>query len=425
LKHNKSSKRILPTKIAERKSIVLKPRFDEDAIILLSEKLIKKLFTRMGFLRPKPSELKLTAVEKYYEQYLLVKGKYFLDHCKSLVYTLKVDKKSQQVFILNERFKPEPSGDRISSDYKVIRLTVVSSYHYEDEEQGVLDAEGQEIDPENLHIILNHDWPRETLSKTVLKRKFSKVNISAEEEINFIRSKIVRRPSDVGEVIKEIFEINERTLINAPMYKLTFEKLKTGKEAIARINGITGEINSSTFNKTISGKFMEDLVKASHINIQPNEPEFIIPTSNLSSDNKKEDVADSSEIVSSPFPVVKPSEFRVEEEPLEFPAKVDGEVFHVGDKVTAIVGDLEIPSGTIVSETLVVKGNLIIGEKCKMLGTVKALGTIIIGSNTIVEGNVVCNRNVTVGSNVKIKGRVVIENTFHSGSRVAQGSINE
>lgn len=425
MKYNKSSRRILPTNIVKRKTIVLKPRFDENAINLLAEKLIKKLFARMGFLKPKPSELKLTSIEKYYERYLVIKGKYFFDHCKSLVYTLKVDKESQEIFILNERFKPEPSGDRSSSDYKVVRLTVVSSYHYEDEAQGVLDAEGQEIDPEKLQIILNHEWPRETLSKVLLRRKFSEVNISAEEEINFIRSKIVSKPSDVGEVIKEIFEISERTVINSPMYKLTFERLKTGKKAIARMNGITGEITSSTFNKTISGKVMEDLVRASHINIQPKEPESIKPTSNLSSDNTTGGVTDLDEIVGSPVPVVNQSEFTVEEEPLEFPAKVDGEVLHVGDKVTAIVGDLEIPSGTIVSETLVVKGNLIIGEKCKMLGTIKALGTIVIGSNTIIEGNVVCNRNVTVGSNVKIKGKVVIENTFHSGSSVAQGSINE
>ncbi len=210
------------------------------------------------------------------------------------------------------------------------------------------------------------------------------------------------------------------------MYKLTFERLKTGKEAIARINGITGEITSSTFNKTISGKFMEDLVRASHINIQPKEPESIKSTSNFSSDNTTGGVTDLDEIVGSPpVPVVNQSEFIVEEEPLEFPAKVDGKVLRVGDKVTAIVGDLEIPSETIVSETLVVKGNLIIGEKCKMLGTIKALGTIVIGSNTIIEGNVVCNRNVTVGSNVKIKGKVVIEKTFHSASSVAQGSINE
>jgi len=417
--------RILPTNMVKRKTIVLKPRFDENVINFLAEKLIEKLFNRMGIFRPKPSELKLTSVEKYYERYLVVRGKYFVDHCKSLVYNLRVDKKSQEVFILNERFKPEPSGDLNHSDYNVIRLTVVSSYHHEDEVVRVLDPEGQEFDPEKLQIILNHEWPRENLSNAVLKRKFAKVNISTEEEVNLLRCKLVRRPLDVGEVIKEIFEINERTVINNPMYKLTFERIKTGKKAIATINGITGEIISSTFNKTISGKFMEDLVKDSHITIQPMEKEPVEPMSNVSSDYASRDITDSAEFIRIPLPVVKPSEFRVDEDPLEFPAKVDGEILHVGDKVTAIVGDLEIPSETIVYETLVVKGNLIIGEKCKILGTVKALGRIVIGSNTIIEGNVICNRNVSVGSNVKINGKVVIEKTFHSESTVAKGTINE
>lgn len=421
----RSLSRILPTNMVKRKTIVLKPRFDEKVINLLAEKLIEKLFTRMGVFRPKPSELKLTSVEKYYERYLVVRGKYFFDHCKSLVYNLKIDKKSQEVFILNEKFKPEPSGDINSSDYNVIRLAVVSSYHNEDEALGVLDSEGQELDPEKLQIILNNEWPREAFSNAVLKRKFAKVNISAEEEINFLRSKLVKRPLDVGEIIKEIFEINKRTVINSPMYKLTFERIKTGKKAIATINGITGEIISSTFNKTISGKFMEDLIKASHIYIQPIEKESTESTSNLSSDNTSGNVTNSGEFISSPLPVVKPSEFRGEEEILGFQAIVDGEVLHVGDKVTAIVGDLEIPSETIVTETLVVKGNLTIGEKCKILGTIKALGSIVIGSNTIIKGNVVCNRNISVGSNVKINGRVVIEKTFHSESSVVKGSINE
>ncbi len=420
----RSLARILPTNMVKRKTIVLKPRFDENVINLLAEKLIKKLFTRMGVFRPNPSELKLTSVEKYYERYLVIRGKYFFDHCKSLVYNLKVDKKSQEVFILNEKFKPEPSGNLDSSEYNVIRLTVVSSYHHEDEALGVLNSEGQELEPEKLHTILNHEWPREAFSNAALKRKFAKVNISTEEEVNLLRSKLVKRPLDIGEVIKEIFEINERTVINSPMYKLTFEKIKTGKKAIVTINGITGEIISRTFNKTIPGKFMEDLVKASHINIQPIEIDSIEPASTLSSDNTSGGFTDSAEFITSHLPVVGQSEFRVEEEPLEFPAKVDGEVLHVGDKVTAIVGDLEIPSETIVYETLVVKGNLIVGEKCKILGTIKALGSIVIGSNTIIKGNVVCNRNVSVGSNVKINGRVVIEKTFNSESSVAKGSIN-
>ena len=400
--------------MVKRKTIVLKPRFDQPVIDLVAEKLKDKLFTRIGFLKPKPSEVQLTSVEKYYEQYLIVKGKYSLDHYKPLVYTLKVNKNTKEVYILNEKFKPEPSGDLDSSDHKKIKLTGVASFHYEDEARCVFDIKGREVDPEKLRTVLNEEWPKETLAKASVKKKFSKVKISQEEEINFLRSRIVKRPPDVGEVIKEIFEINERTIIHSPMYQLTFENIKIGKEVIAKINGITGDIILTTSYKTISGKFIEDLIKTSHKNLQPIKPDSIETSSFVSSDNVSGDVTDSSEVVTSPLPVSKPSEVKVEEESLEFPAKVFGDVFHVGDKVTAIVGDLEIPSETTVSETLVVKGNLMIGEKCKILGTIKALGKIVIGANTIIKGNVVSDQKVSMGSNVKIDGNVIIEKTLHS-----------
>jgi hypothetical protein len=414
--------RILPTKMVKRKIAILKPRFDKTIINLVAEKLREELFARRGFIRRKNSELQLISIEKYYEQYLVVKGKYSLDHYKSLFYTLKVDKKAQEVFIFNERLKPEPSGELSSSSYKVIKLTGVTSHHYEDEGCCILDVKGHEIVANQLGDILNKEWPQETLANVRMKKKFSKVKISPEEEVNSLRSKIVKRPPDVGEVIKEIFEINERIIINSPMYQLTFENLKTGKEIGIKIDGINGDVILTTSNKIISGKFIEDLIKASNRNLQPIKPEFIQTPSMITSDKAS---GDRREVAVNPVLNSQPANIDVEKEPLEFPAKVHGDILHVGDRVTAIVGDLEIPSGTTVYETLVVKGNLIIGEKCKMLGTVKALGSITIGTNTIIKGNVVSDKSVSVGSNVRINGRVVVEKAFHSESSFAQGSINE
>ena len=174
LQHNESSSRILPTNMVKRKTIVLKPRFDQPVIDLVAEKLKDKLFTRIGFIKPKPSVVQLTSVEKYYEQYLIVKGKYSLDHYKPLVYTLKVNKNTKEVYILNEKFKPEPSGDLDSSDHKKIKLTGVASFHYEDEARCVFDIKGREVDPEKLRTVLNEEWPKETLAKASVKKNFQK-----------------------------------------------------------------------------------------------------------------------------------------------------------------------------------------------------------------------------------------------------------
>jgi hypothetical protein len=414
--------RILPTKMVKRKTVVLKPRFDKTIINLVAEKLRERLFTRRGFIRHKDSEIQLISIEKFYEQYLTVKGKYSIDHYKSLVYRLKVDKKAQEVFVFDKRLKPEPSGELSSSSYKVIKLSGVSTHHYEDEGRCILDIKGREIAAGELGDILNKEWPQETLANVRIKKKFSKIKISLEEEINLLRSKIVKRPPDVGEVIKEIFEINERIIINSPMYQLTFRNLKNGKEIIVKIDGINGDVILTTSNKIISGRFIEDLIKASNRKLRPIMPESIQTPSMITSDNLSGDIT---EITIIPVLNSQPAKVEVEKEPLEFPGKVHGDSFYVGDRVTAIVGDLEIPSGTTIYETLVVKGNLIIGEKCKMLGTVKALGSITIGANTIIKGNVISDQNVSVGSNVKINGRVVIEKAFHSESPVAQGNINE
>jgi predicted acyltransferase (DUF342 family) len=409
--------KILPTNMVKRKTVVLKPRFDKNIIKLVAEKLKDKLFTRRRFFIHKASEVQLTSIEKYYEQFLVARGKYSVDHYKPLFYTLKVDKKAREVFIFDEKLKPEPSGELSPSSHKVIKLAGVSSYHYEDQARCILDIKGREIDPAKLGNILNKEWPQVTLSTFRKRKKFSKIKVSPEVEIDLLRSKIVKRPPDVGEVIKEIFEINERVIINSPMYQLTFENVKNGKESIVKINGINGDIILSTPDKIISGKYIESLIQAFDENLQPIEPESIQKPSMMTSDDVSDDRM---EVAISPVPNSQPGNIEVEKEHLEFPAKVKGDILHVGDRVTAIVGDLEIPSGTTVFETLVVKGNLIIGEKCKMFGTVKALGSITIGANTIIKGNVVSDRNVSVGSNVKINGRVVVEKAFHSEPSVAQ-----
>lgn len=411
--------------MVKRKTIVLKPRLDQNIINQVAEKLKDKLFTRIPFIKPKPSEVQLISMKKYYEPYLIVKGKYSLDHCKKLVYNLEVDKNAQKVFILDETFKLDQSGDPNSGDYEAIKLAGVVSFHHENEARFILDNKGREIGTEIMRIILGEECRKEKLTKSELKKRLSPFQISPEEEVDFLRSRLVKRPPDVGEVIKEILEITERKIIHSPMYQLIFENTKTGKEANVRINGITGIIILTTsVNKIISNKFIKDLTKTSSKNLQPIKAESVETSCIVRSDNANRQITEA-KVVATPHPVSHPSEVQVEGETLTFPAKVVGDVFYVGDQVTAIVGDLEIPSGTTVHETLVVKGNLIIGDDCKILATLKALGTIVIGANTIIKGNVVSAQSVSVGPKVRIHGKIFIKKTASSGSSAPQGSINE
>lgn len=113
-----------------------------------------------------------------------------------------------------------------------------------------------------------------------------------------------------------------------------------------------------------------------------------------------------------------------------FPMKVVGDVFYVGNGVTSVVGDAEIPSGIIVDATLVIKGNFTSGENCRLLRDVKALKDIAIGSNTVVEGNLVAGGKVTLGSSCVVHGAIdsegdieIGENTVIEGILCSKSSI--
>jgi len=98
---------------------------------------------------------------------------------------------------------------------------------------------GREVLPEQLSLAPSE---KRLENLTELDVKLREMKISSQQEIEFLRSRIVNRPSDVDEVTREWFEVNERTMICVPTYELTFQNIKTGKEAIVEIDGVTGKI---------------------------------------------------------------------------------------------------------------------------------------------------------------------------------------
>jgi predicted acyltransferase (DUF342 family) len=108
---------------------------------------------------------------------------------------------------------------------------------------------------------------------------------------------------------------------------------------------------------------------------------------------------------------------------LKFPANVSGEVFVVGDNVTAVVGDLEIPSGAIINDTLVVKGKLKIGDNCKLSRRVKVLGDVMLGINTVIDGDIISGGNVAIGSNSVVGGCIKAAGIIEFGKKVRVGKV--
>ena len=228
---------VLPQKIVDRKIIFLKSRLDLTMARLLGEKVKDEFFARLRFFKPKAEEIRLISIYKYYEPYVVVGGKYAIDYCKRRVYAIRVDEETQEIFIAGKKFKAEPLSPEIP--FKVINLEGEGHFHYEDEAHFILDRRGHEVGPEQLSFAPPEERPE---NFTELNRKLREVKISFEQEIDFLRSRIVNRPSDAHEVIREWFEVNERTMICIPTYELSFQNVKTGQQAIVEIDGITGKI---------------------------------------------------------------------------------------------------------------------------------------------------------------------------------------
>jgi hypothetical protein len=305
---------ILPQKIVDMRTIILKSRFDSNRVKLQGDALKTSFFVRFGFLKPKPEEILLVAFSKYYEPYLVIGGKYSIDYCKRHNYALKVEDKTQAIFIDGKKLKPEPLS--VEDDAKVIKLVGEEHSHYENESYVILDRMMQEISPDNLFFA---PFESDFESQPAVDFDLRKPHISLEDEISVLRSKVAKRPSDVAEIIRENFEINERTIIYSPVYELTYKNIKNGKTVTALINGITGRVILGKFDAKSSKKLCDPL-----------------ETSNL--------------------PVVQTRFFRVEPEQVQAredayvsisPNGNSNENLIVEEKVNAIAADSRQPRGSV------------------------------------------------------------------------------
>lgn len=399
---------ILPTKIVERKITVLKTRLSLDTVKLLAAKLKGKLFVRMHFLKPKPQEVQVVSINKYYEPYIIVGGKYAVEYYKRQVFPVQVQEDAAEIALYGRRFKPKPLNNHPESTIRKVELEGEALFHYMDETYIILDKTGREIALEQMPLTPSEQQSIEKLAELGIKTE--KIEISREQEIDLLRSRIAKRPSD-GEITKEIFEVNERAVVYSPMYQLTFQNVKTGKKASVKIDGITGETIYHEDKAKPTTRPMEDSRVVRIMDLPTVEDKLVEHERYLSESTPavtrinqlEETTPDLGKKIAEQLQLPKVS--GVEEE-LGFQAKVVGEVVRKGDNVTVVIGDLEIPSGTTIHETLMVKGCLKIGNHCQIFAKVEALKDIVIGAKTEIEGNVVSGCNVIIGPDSFIRGSV-------------------
>jgi hypothetical protein len=72
-----------------------------------------------------------------------------------------------------------------------------------------------------------------------LIKMFKMPEIPLEMELDVIRRRIVHRPKDISRVVNEEVEIDERSVIYTPRFKLTYKCPRIGKEAHVVFDGVT------------------------------------------------------------------------------------------------------------------------------------------------------------------------------------------
>jgi hypothetical protein len=394
---------VLPQKMVDIKTSVLKSRLDSRMARNLGEQLKRRFFRNFGFLKPDAQDVQLVGFEKYYEPYLVIGGIYSIDYCRQHICKVKVEENTKEIFVGGKKFRSELSSKGDQST-RIVKLEGEEVVHYERETYFILDRFRREVSPEEFSLAPYED---QVDSPKYADMSFRKCDNSTEADIEFLSAKIAHRPRDAAEVMREMFEITERTIIYRPVYELTFQDLKTAKEATLQIDGVSSKMALMRYRQKDKRKLSEQTVSfrpdfsANQIPSRQSEPQ--LKPLNKSREEKRE-VEQQSPIVDS-AQISKESSPQKEEIP-DFPADIKAEVFTVGDNVTAVIGDLEIPSGTNITELLVVKGTLKIGDRCRLSRKLKALGDIIIGSETVIEDSLVSGGNVVIGAGSVIHGSI-------------------
>ena len=397
---------IFPQSIANIDTVILKPRYDHSSVRLMGEKAKANLFSKVTS-KPKPEEILLIGFEKNYEPYLIIGGKYSIDYCKKHPFVLNVDDKLNQVYVAGQTFKSEQLNQKAPNNAS--KITGEEQVHFEKESFIVLDRMGREISPEKIPFA-SFTLKKETCSSDA---NFKKILIPTEIQIDFLKSKIALRPSNLAAIMKEVFEITDRLIVYAPMYELTYENLKRQQQAGILINGITGELTLIKY-KEVDDQESSLIISLNNQHIAENclcLPQLRELTQTLTAQpitaqpTVQNDNTQSKEDQSSPLVIEKNTNIN-ENTTLGFPAKISGETFSVGDNVTAIVGDLEICSGSQVNKTLVVKGTLKIGDNCIVNGKLKALKDLIVGADSTINGDIIAGGNIILGHRSAVKGTI-------------------
>ena len=221
--------------IAERNTIVYETRIEPNVIESIGENIKAQLFTRFGFLKPKPEEIQLVSIDKYYEPYIKVSGRYLIDYYRKCTYTVKVDNRVQEIILSNQKYRPNQQMGSSAKDNNVLELQGEERLTTKAKASLILDKFGQEVAPGELTSTTPERNPKEILAAFEVKE------IAQDRDLDIIRSRIFKRPKDINRLVTELFEVNGRAIIYTPRFRVLYTNVKTGEGRAVEFDGVTAQ----------------------------------------------------------------------------------------------------------------------------------------------------------------------------------------
>ncbi len=228
-------------KIPTRHLIVHRLSVNLDNIREVVEKNKRKFFAKLGFLKPKYEEIECESILLFYESFLIAKAKYLLDYYESKKYRIRVGDKATKVEIFGQVLEPVVRSGKLEMFVRRSRKEIAFEGEerviYEKTKEIALNRKGHEINSAKLP-----DGPTEAEPRRVLLECRERVRDLDLSLVDTMRDKLCERPSNVGRVVKEFFEIMEQSVVYTPIYEVRCRHLKTKEIKIIPISGVTSEL---------------------------------------------------------------------------------------------------------------------------------------------------------------------------------------
>jgi hypothetical protein len=230
-----STESSMTEKLVERTNMVFKAVVDPDLIKIACEKFKKQLFAKFAFywFQPKIDDIHFVSLEEYYEPYILIRGKHFIDYLRKRTYKFKVPRGVTEAILGPNKYVPVTSKSK-----RIVKLDVEERLTKEERAFLILDKNGLDCTAEDMPSLPSVP-PEENPEKAI--KELGVKELAENADVNFAKERIVKRPKDITRIVKEILEVTERTVIYFPRYKLLFRWVKTGEEKILVLDAITAK----------------------------------------------------------------------------------------------------------------------------------------------------------------------------------------